>query len=50
MPTAHLPTRTSVEAVEERGRKGLLEDELLDLYSALLIVIPLLLLVKSLWL
>jgi hypothetical protein len=50
MPTAHLPPQRRGEVFEERGRKALLEDELLDLYSALLIVIPLLLIVKSVWL
>lgn len=50
MQTGHFPAQASAKVVEEPSHKGLLEDELLDLYSAILIVIPLLLLVKSLWL
>ena len=47
MQTAHLPKATST--LSEKPAKGLFEGELLDLYAAILIVVPLSLFLKSLW-
>lgn len=47
MPTAHLPKAT--RTIPERPVKGLFEGELMDLYAAMLIVVPLALFLKSLW-
>jgi hypothetical protein len=50
MRTVQHIARPDAKSEAKRPLKGLLEDELLDLYGAILIVIPPLLLVKSLWL
>jgi hypothetical protein len=47
MQTAHLPKASPV--VPERPTHGPFEGELLDLYVAILIVVPLALFLKSLW-
>ena len=60
MITLHLPTKERAERIvaDEKSRTvpahdvpkaGLLEGELLDLYAAILIVVPLALFLKSLW-
>ena len=47
MQTAHLPKASP--AVPERPERGPFEGELMDLYVAILIVVPLALFLKSLW-
>jgi hypothetical protein len=47
MQPAHLPKASPV--VPERPTRGPFEGELMDLYVAILIVVPLALFLKSLW-
>jgi hypothetical protein len=47
MQTAHLPKATPT--IPERSTHGLFDGELMDLYVAILIVVPLALFLKSLW-
>ncbi len=60
MTTLRMPTRRRAERTVADGKSqsvpphdvpnaGLLEGELLDLYAAILIVVPLALFLKSLW-
>ena len=47
MQTAHLPKATP--ATPQKPVRGPFESELMDLYVAILIVVPLALFLKSLW-
>jgi hypothetical protein len=47
MQTAHLPKASP--AVPQRPSPGPFEGELMDLYAAILIVVPIALFLKSLW-